>query len=160
MGYFRIVQGKHSVRLFDPKLLGKDFCSFWGFVEFVSVLPWVLERMFLPLWFGFTVVADRFVVDTVVYGLFWVGVNFGRVWGRLLLGMLPKRSLLVFLDAEIETLMKRKQEGSLDREFLEFQRTTYKVLAKRLGALVIDTVERNLGETRDEITNFLVSKSW
>jgi len=159
IGYFRVVQGKTSERVFDPKLLGIGFCNLWGFIEFVSVLPWILKRMFLPLWFGYTVVADRFVLDTVVYGQFWIGEGFGKIWGKLLLCMVPKQSLLVFLDAESEMLLKRKAEDNLDRDFLEFQRKQYKILAKNLNALVIDTIEQDVVGVFGEITNFLTSKA-
>jgi thymidylate kinase len=158
-GYYRIIKSQRAEKVFDPKLLGCNFCKLWGFIEFVSIMPWVLKRMFLPIWFGFTVVADRFVLDTVVYGEFWVGESFKGLWGRLLSNMMPKRRLLVFLDADTEVLVKRKQSEALDRSFLEFQRRTYKVFAKRLNALVIDTIERDIMGTFNEITDALYSKN-
>jgi ABC-type branched-subunit amino acid transport system ATPase component len=44
----------------------KAFRSVWYFIELVSVLPLILIRVHIPMLLGYVVIAERFVVDSIV----------------------------------------------------------------------------------------------
>ena len=154
-GYYRIMpsQGK-SYKLFDVKSLPR-LKGFWGFIEFVSVLPWILIKVKLPLLLGYVVIAHRYVVDTIVSVLHFLG-DYEFLHGnmaKILLTMVSKDAFLIHLDAETEVIMERRKNEELDLDFIQFQRRLYPSFATFLGALSINTSNKNVMDTFKIILN-------
>jgi thymidylate kinase len=148
-GYYRIVilEGKNC-KSFDVKLLPR-LKRFWGFIEFISVLPWILIKVKLPLLLGYMVIADRYVVDTIVSVAHFLGDN-SFLYGyaaKILLNMVSKGAFLVHLDAGTEVLIERRRDEEIDPDFIEFQRKVYPLFAASLGALSIDTSSKDTIDT-------------
>lgn len=149
LGYFRyVVSYGKTRRSFVIELL-PGLRGFFGLLEFISVLPWILTRVKLPLLLGYVVIAERYVVDTIVnIAYFLHDPRFLRGYAaRILLAMVPKDAFLIFLDAETETIISRieKRREELDVDFIEFQRKSYASFAALLGALSINN--SNIDET-------------
>lgn len=152
LGYYHIVflQGRNH-KSFDVKLLPR-LKAFWGFIEFVSVLPWILIKVKLQLFLGYIVIADRYLVDTIVNVAYFLDdPNFLRGdIARILLNMISKDAFLIHLDAKTEIVFarieKRKSE-EIDVKFIKFQQRAYLLLAAYLGALSIDTSHREAADT-------------
>lgn len=141
LGYYRVVKSPSGVahRIFDPHLIPK-LRRTWSFIEFVSVLPWVIQRVYLPRILGYTVIAERYVVDTAVYIGYWVGRDFLRGFlVKILLNFIPKGSMLIHVDAETEALLGRRPDDIVTRDYIMFQQRIYRMFAKRLGAVSINS---------------------
>ena len=154
-GYYRIIVSKEkSYKLFDVEFLPR-LKGFWGFVEFISVLPWILIKVKLPLLLGYVVIADRYVVDTIVSVSHFLGDNrfLSGYAAKILLTMVSKDAFLIHLDAETEVLIERRKEEEIDRDFIQFQRKAYPIFATFLGALSINTSDKDSMDTLKIILN-------
>lgn len=158
LGYYRIVKVPSGVvyRIFDPLLI-PGLKNLWGVIEFISVLPLIIIRGYMPRFFGRVIVAERYVVDTVVFLGYWFGHDFlqSRL-ARILLRFIPQGSVLIHLDADTQTLIKRLRYDTATMDFLVFQTKAYRMLAKTLGAATIDTSEYNINETFHKIIEVLL----
>lgn len=158
LGYYRLVKLPSGVvyKVSDPMLIPK-LKVIWGFIEFASILPWIIQRVYLPIFFGYTVIAERYVVDTVVYLGYWLGHDFlNGFLAKVLLNLIPRSSLLIHLDAETQTLLERSQNDVVTKDYIVFQRRIYRILAKRLKATTIDTSKSSIEETFQHIIENLV----
>jgi thymidylate kinase len=149
-GYYRIIiiSKKESYKLFDVRSLPR-LKRFWGFIEFISVLPWILIKVKLPLLLGYVVIADRYVVDTIVSVAHFFG-DYEYLSGyaaKILLTMVSKDAFLIHLDAKTEVILERRKDEEIDVDFIRFQRKAYPLFAASLGALSIDTSNKDATDT-------------
>jgi len=158
MGYVRIVKSPHgciSYRIFDPSLLPK-MKQLWYGIEFVSILPWIITRVYVPILFGYVVVSERYVVDTVVYLDYWLGGGtMNSFLSKVLLCLIPKDSVMVHMDAETNVLLQRRPEDYVNKDFIVFQRNAYKAFAKSLNAFSVDTTNSDLKDNFIRVTEYL-----
>ena len=133
-------------KVFDPQRL-PGIRRLWAFIELVSVLPWILLRVQLPIMLGYTIVADHYVVDTVVYLAYWLGeAVFQSFSAKVLLSLIPRGSRLLFLNADTNTLSERITNDMESKDYLKFQQRFCLKLAKTLHASNIDTSELTIEE--------------
>ncbi len=103
--------------------------GYWAFRQsplLRALLPWAmlldatlaaLRRIYWPLWWGYTVVCERFVLDMLVD----LAVAFGdlglhtRLPGRLYPRLLPRGSVAICLDLDVDTIRARRPELASDR---------------------------------------------
>jgi thymidylate kinase len=127
----------------------KSFRVLWYAIEFVSILPLVVFRFRIPLMRGYTIVAERYVIDWIV-SLSYVSRNESLLYSRLAkmaLTLIPKDSVLIYIDASYDAILSRgRNEDSF--EFIEFQRRSYAIIARMLSATVIDTSDKSLQEVQ------------
>jgi len=158
MGYVRIVKSPNgciSYRIFDPSLLPK-MKQLWYGIEFVSILPWIITRVYVPRLFGYVVVSERYVVDTVVYLDYWLGGGtMNSFLSKVLLCLIPKDSVMVHMDAETNVLLQRRPEDYVNKDFIVFQRNAYKAFAKSLNAFSVDTTNSGLKDNFIRVTEYL-----
>jgi thymidylate kinase len=115
----------------------------WKALELFSLLPAIVYRVLLPSVFGYTVVCDRYVVDTLVvlsYFLKDPKLISGST-ARLLIRLIPKRALLIHLDTNTKTILARKKDEPLTEELVDYYRAAYKKIVNlfNLPATTIDT---------------------
>jgi len=111
--------------------------------------------MCLPLKFGYTLVSDRSLVDTVVTIAYFIGDKKfidGRT-ARLLLRFIPKHSIFIYLDSDYVAISARRGKIVEPKEFIEFQRAGYKKLSKIINAEIIDTSDLSIARTSERISN-------
>lgn len=157
LGYYQIAEPSPGtkMKLFDPRLLPK-LKTLWGLIEFISVLPWILLKVYLPMFLGYIIVAERYTVDTVVYLAYWLGPDFLQGFlTKVLLGFIPQSSVLIHLNAETQVLLTRIRDDIITRDFLVFQQQVYPMLSKKLGAVAIDTSKLGVKETFRSILELL-----
>jgi len=143
LGYYGTFESPNgtSYKAFDPDLLPK-IRSLWKLIEFISVLPWIILRFHVPLFLGYNIVAERYVVDTAVYLGYWLDLDFSQSpLIKVLLAFIPKDSFLIHMDAETNVLLKRRFNDTINKDYIEFQRKAYAYFAERLGAVTINTSE-------------------
>jgi len=153
IGYFQNVKVPSGMiyKVVDSNLLRKMRRT-WALIEFASVLPWIITRVYLPRLLGKTVVAERYTIDTIVYLDYWLDHDYSRSsWARLLLGFVPKEAILIHFDAETETLTKRLRFDTATQDFIVFQRREYQMFGKMLGAVTVNTTELDTRATFDKI---------
>jgi thymidylate kinase len=131
------------------------FRGIWHSIEFSSILPLILFRFRLPIMQGYTIVAERYVIDWIV-SLSYVSHNEKLVdspIAKTALKFIPKNSVLIYIDATYDTIVSRgRREDSLD--YIEFQRRLYKKIADRLGAVIIDTSDKSVQEVHRLICQY------
>ncbi len=115
----------------------------WKILELTSLLPAVIYRVFLPLLLGYIVVCDRYVLDTLVALSFFlkdqkllVGAS-----AKLLVELMPKKTLLIHLDADTDVILQRKKDEPLTERLIEFYKKGYSDILKefRLATTYLDT---------------------
>lgn len=130
----------------------KSFRRVWYAIEFISILPLVLLRFRIPLLRGYTIVAERYVIDWIV-SLSYLSRNdqmLDSLLAKTVLKFIPKDSVLIYIDATYEAIYSRgRREDS--KEFIEFQRAFYSKIAKMLNATIVDTSNKNLSEVHNLI---------
>lgn len=157
LGYYRAVKSPSGAvyRVFDPNLMPK-LRRLWGFIEFASVLPWIIQRVYLPRALGYTVVAERYVVDTVVYLGYWLGRDFLRGFlAKVLLVFIPRGSMLIHMDAETKVLLERRPNDIVTQDYIVFQRRVYRMFAEMLEAVTISTSTRSVEQNFQHIIKHL-----
>src|SRR5438445_8047330 len=125
----------------------------WALLEFMSLAPLVLLRVYLPLISGRGVIAERFLVDSIVaiaYTLGDASFDTSRV-ARLMLAMMPRNTVLIYLDSDYGEITSRRGVYSDPPDFVRFQREMYEKLSRRLVATRIDTGRGPAEETFKEI---------
>jgi len=178
IGFYRVVLNPFDVPTKLPAIdRTRALRSFWTIVEFLGVLP-IIWRVHISILNGYRIVAERFVLDTIVTVAYFIDdFNFLRgSISRLLLRCIPKNTVFVFLDADYHTIYRRRaplfgKKASLEgrrrnygdiptsavepQVFIEFQRTAYKILAKSFDSLAIDTSKHSVEETSKMILRYL-----
>jgi len=121
----------------------------WAWIEFVSVLPLALLRVYLPLSMGRVVIAERYFVDAVAsiaYTLDDPDFESSFV-ARLMLRFIPKNSVLIHLDSDYDEISERRGSMADPEDYIRFQRSMYDGLSMRLGAVKIDTSRWSIEDT-------------
>ena len=133
----------------------------WVVLELVSVMPVVLREAAIPAVRGRALIAERYLLDSVAtIGFFLQDESFVDSWAaRFLYRLIPRDTLLVYLDADYPHILQRRGERAEPEEFIAFQRRVYGILAARMRALVIYTPDHTIEQTHALICNALVAAS-
>ena len=124
----------------------KPLCRFWQILEFFSLLPVLLTKFFLPSMMGKTVVAERYLLDFIV----WVSIvtNDSKylccLETRFLIDLVLKTKVKVYVTADFDVLSNRRADSAV---FLKKQLNIYEDLAKSVGAFRLDTSNKTEHES-------------
>ena len=129
----------------------------WTYIEILSVLPWVILKVHLPILFGFTIVSDRYLIDTVVSISMRVrDLHFVNSFpARLLLTMIPQKACIIHLDVELCAVLMRKPDIEYTCDEIKCQIALFKNLAKMMDAHTINTTQVGISETEATIRNII-----
>lgn len=128
----------------------------WPWVELVGVLPNVILKAKIPALLGATVVADRYLPDTVVHAAMATGSTRlpNLLPYRIMLSMLGGASL-VHVDAAPEAAKARRGELADPISYLEVQRRLYREVVEVTGAPTVDTTELSVAEAHRRVLEVL-----
>lgn len=134
LGYTRTRRAANGAVISEHQYYRNKLISkLWSWVQFFDVFVWVNVRVRLPLLFGFRVVCDRFVPDTLVELM--VDTQNMRLAetlvGRLMIKLIPKSSKLVLLDVKEKTAWRRKKDVPVF-EYLTRRRRGYHIISNDL----------------------------
>lgn len=157
MGYYGV--SPHPMRTFDPgDTFGRSFSvstlpalkPLWRLIEFVSVVPLIMTRVYIPLSLGYAVVAERYIVDVVVTVSRIVDDPkfIESTLSKVILRFVPKNARMIYLYADYDSILERRREEVHSREFIEFQIQHYDILARRLGYPKICTSNKTIAQTQ------------
>jgi thymidylate kinase len=128
----------------------------WQLLEFMSVLPILLTKFILPSILGYTVIAERYVPDFLV----WVSTTtkdenyLERLEARFMLALSAKANIRIYVTAS-ETELTKRRCGEVGQKFLSRQLKLYNRLAKIVKEYKIDTTDRNIKETLNELLDLI-----
>ena len=158
IGFRRVVSNPFGRKKKYPAVhIDRRLRLLWSLIELVSVAPVIIFRVYAPLLLGYTVIAERYVVDTVVTIAYYTNdLGFLQsLTARLLLRFIPKNTLLIHLDSDYSTLLKRRSYMVEAYDFIEFQRAGYKIIGSLVGATFIDTSDIAIEQTFSRIVDQL-----
>ncbi len=135
----------------------KWFRKIWLPIEFISVLPLVIIKVTLPYKLGYTIVAERFVIDWIVAMAYIFNDQeiLRSRYAKLLFFFVPRSSKMIYIDSSYASIASRRSDCADSFEFIDFQRRCYKIYAQLLDAKVIDTSRIDVSETSKLIKQYL-----
>lgn len=140
-----------------PFLNGSLSRRIWSMIEFVSVLPVLILQVYMPLFLGYIVVAERYVIDTIATVAYFVGSEefVESRLAELLMRFIPKGMAFIFLDADYKTIVERRGDMAGAPDYTDFHRRIYCKLAPVVNALRIDTSKLSVEQSFALISRYL-----
>jgi len=158
IGFCRVILNPFGKKTKLPAVhLNRWIRLFWSALELVSVIPIILFRVYIPLFLGYTVIAERYVVDTIVTVAYYtndLGFLQSRT-ARILLSFVPKKTVFIHLDSDNSTIIKRRGHIVDSHDFIKFQRMGYKMMGNSVEAMFIDTSNLSVEQTQKRILRWL-----
>lgn len=158
IGFYRAVSNSFGTKRKIPAVHNSRWLRlFWSLIELASVMPVILLRVYVPLFLGYTVIAERYVIDTIVTVAYYtddLGFLHSRT-AKVLLCFIPKNTVFIHLDSDYSTIMKRRGHIVEEYDFIKFQRIGYKLLGNSVEATFIDTSNISIEQTSMQILNRL-----
>ncbi len=140
---YKIIPSKHVV-LFDNNvhthvLFRSKLYKIWIIIEVLGIIPKILFDIKIPLLRKKTVIADRYLLDSIVYLITSVDdfniVKFLPI--QFLLSLMARTSKTIVLDIDLKELFERKPSFRKYRHLVAFKIALYRALAKVLGLNVV-----------------------
>lgn len=129
----------------------------WCFLEYISALPIILLKYVIPSFLGYTIVADRYVLDLVVWFNLITSDNnvFVRsLFGRHLISLALNCKHRFFIVADLRDLIER---GGGETAWLRVQLHLYRSL--NIHSYTIDTTHKNPEVSFKEVLGVLYNHS-
>jgi glycosyltransferase involved in cell wall biosynthesis/thymidylate kinase len=125
----------------------------WPMIEFFSVIPVLFFKIKVPMLQNSIVVCDRYIMDTIVSIILFTGrMEFlDSIFGKVLLRMIPPNSTIFYLDADINTVLKRRIDIEYNYDEIEKGIKLYKKLAKNTHANIINVDNKTAQEVRNDV---------
>lgn len=134
--------------------------NIWAVIEFISVLPLIIFKVLLPIKFGAIIIADRYVLDSIVsiaHNVNDLKFAQSRI-SKLLFRFIPDESLFFHLDTDYTTLCERRGRLVEPESFIEFQKECYKQLDKRIQSYYIETSQNGIEKISENIRKIIETK--
>jgi len=133
----------------------------WALIEFLSIIPIILLKVYLPLFRGKIVIAERFIIDTIVSIAYlinspkWIKSNLSNMMFRII----PHKTLYIHLDCSYTSVLDRRGKEAESVEYFEFQRKLYESLSKKVHTFVlrVDTSSLTITETAKRIYRYVLN---
>ena len=129
----------------------------WLWIEFISVLPVIVLRFAVPKLFGRVVVAERSFIDFLVWlvvTLRWCEVVRGFIGKSVVSLQLSLCDRVVYIRADPDTLLARRK-GSPEEHLIPVQLRIYDVVARAIGAPVVDTSEGTVDQSLRKVLSIV-----
>ncbi len=131
----------------------------WKILELISLLPAIIYRVFLPSLLGYIVICDRYVLDTLVALSYFLNEPklISTTCARSLVKLIPKGSLLIYLNADTSVILQRKRDEPLTAQLIEYYKKAYDALMRWLGlpVITIDTSTTTVEDVQKTIRQLL-----
>jgi len=127
----------------------------WQLIEFVSALPVLFVRFMLPSFLGYTVIAERYIPDFLV----WIVITtddpsyLSSISARSLLALALRSKVKIYVKADFQKLIERRMD--MDPSFIMKQLILYEKLAKSICSFTLDTTNKSVNESMNILLAFL-----
>ena len=125
----------------------------WLWIDAISTLIKLVVSVHIPLLLGYTVIADRYIPDTIVAMTLTVRSIriIKEIPVKLLLSILRKnKNIIIMLDCDYGCIKARRKALVEPKPIISWQRLVFKVLAGILNAPLVRT-DKDLRKTHSEI---------
>jgi len=111
----------------------------WIWISILDILSSSLWKVYLPLKRGYTVIADRYILDALVDLMCDTKINnLEALPFKFLLALLPREAVTFIFDANVEEAFKRKND-TLSLEYIKERQKVYLKLSQEFKIPVIET---------------------
>jgi len=135
----------------------------WKLLEILSLFPAIFYRVLLPLLLGYIVVCDRYVLDTLVTLSYFLDDQklLSGISAKLLASMIPRDSVLFYMNADTEVILQRKRDEPLTSKLIDYYKGAYKALIKQfnLKTITIDTETTQVEDVQKMILQWIAKES-
>jgi len=157
LGYYKIEPNPHGIGGpgFHLKIKGKSQII-WYLIEFFSVIVLIFGKVFIPHSLNHIIIAERYVIDTIITNAYILDdpkIIKSQI-SRTLLRFIPKKTSIINLDADYKSILQRRKWAH-NRKFIEFQKKYSKAFAKSYKAYKINTSQKNILETHNNILEYI-----
>ena len=131
----------------------KNLKRLWQFLEFLGALPVIIGDFLIPSLMGYWILADRYTLDLAV----WISLTtrdhsfLEKFEAKLLIALAKKTSAKFYVTANPEELKGRSEKLWFPKEQLRL----YGKLAKTVDAHIIDTTNKSVDESLQEVLTAL-----
>lgn len=141
---YRIEKNHVGKEFYAPSLTNQYIKVIWSIVEFISIIPHIL-RFYMLINGGYVVIAERYVIDTIANIAYFINEkNFvNSKIANMLVRFIPGNVVLIYLDADYDTIVKRRGSLTEPPKYIEIQRYIYEYYALLFGAPIISTTRYN-----------------
>ena len=157
-GWNRTFRNPKGIAVSDFRVHEGTFArKVWPVIEFLSVLPLIIFKVELPILFGYKIVFDRYLIDTIVsISLSTQNMSFADSFiGRLLLKMIPKEFVVIILDADLSTVLKRRPDIEYSFDEVTNAMKLYRVLGRKMKAFSLNTTILTIEQTKKKVLDLL-----
>lgn len=133
-------------------------------LEILSTFIALFFRIILFWMLGYTIVCDRYVIDTLVTLSAFLGDRkiLNNWFAETMLKTIPHDSLLIHLDSDANTILSRKKDEPLTRSLINYYRKIYHAYTSylyedRFRILVINTSRKSILDTAKKYLRILYS---
>ena len=162
LGWYRTFRNPNGILVSRFKVHEGTFArKIWPAIEFVSVLPLIIFKIKLPLLLGYRLVLDRYLADTIVSIVLTTrNMSFAdSSIGRLLLKMMSKDCAVIFLDAGLSTVLRRKPDVEYSNNEIKNEINLYRVLARKVKAFSLNPTTQSIEQIRKKVVDLLLAES-
>jgi thymidylate kinase len=129
--------------------------ALYPYILFIDMLPMYFTKIYLPRRFGYTIICDRFVYDTLVDLM--VDLRDYEIhkkdFATLYLGLAPKNVIVIHLDLDEEIIRERREDLKADST-LGQRRKLYTKLCQDLDITTIEN-KKPIDEVQIEIIKYI-----
>ena len=161
-GWYRLVKNPNTTTVSRFELPTSKYAEkIWQIIEFVSILPWIIVKVNLAIFFGFTVVSDRYTIDSIIsIAMRTRSPSFVESFlGKLLLRMMPKEAAVIYLDVDLHTVLKRRHDIEYTADEIQGQIVLYRLLAEKMGAYLIDTTMLSIEDVEKKVVDYISARA-
>jgi len=162
LGWHRTFRNPNGIAVSRFELYEGTFArKIWPVIEFFSVLPLIIFKVWLPLLLGYKIICDRYVIDTMVsIALNTRNMSFpDSFFGTLSLKMMPKECAVIFLDTDLSTVLKRRSDIEYSINEIKNEKKLYRVLARKVKAFSLNSTTQPVEKIRKKVIDLLLAES-
>jgi GT2 family glycosyltransferase/thymidylate kinase len=132
----------------------------WSVIEFLSLLPLIIFKVWLPYLLGYKIVCDRYVIDSAVHiALTTKDMNFPDGFlGSLLLKTIPNNSVIIFLDAELSTVLERRPDVEYSIDEIKNEMRLYKKFKRKVKTFPFDSTTQSAEKIQKKVIDSLLAE--
>ena len=141
--FYKLIPSSHIVffdnNVYTHTLFRSKFYKLWIAIETIGVLLKILFNVKIPST-GKKILADRYLLDTLVYLIMASGKNINilnLLPLRVLLSMLLRDTRTIVLDVDVVTVTKRKPGLRRFKHIIAFEIALYRAIARTLNIHII-----------------------
>lgn len=162
LGWRRTFRNPNGIAISRFKLYEGTFArKIWPAIEFFSIIPLIIFKVWLPNLLGYRIICDRYVIDSLVsIALTTRDMNFPDSFlGALLLKTMPKKCASLFLDADLSTVLKRRRDVEYSIDEIKNEMKLYRALIRKAKTFYFNSATQSAEQIWKKVIDLLLVES-